>query len=107
MHATDIESSHKAAIWGFDPSRYQRHTLHNSDRNFIESNCYIDIWVEIVHALNLDVYPFLAFTLATDFEDDQWTFYKPSFDDLNDLYGFNVQEMYLWRLMRSSRTSSQ
>lgn len=96
MHAADIQPRHQAAVWSLDPSSYQRHSLHNSDRNFIESNCYIDIWIEVVHALNLEVYPFLAFTLASDFEDDQWTFYKPSFDDLNYLYGFNVQEMYLW-----------
>ncbi len=86
----------QASIWGLDPSAYSVHELHQQNRNFVESNCYIDIWVELIHALNRPVYPVLAFTLAMDFEGDQWTFYKPSFADLSVLYGFDVQEMYLW-----------
>ena len=86
----------KASVWNLDVEGYRPHELHRENRNFIESNCYIDIWVELIHALDMEVYPFLAFTLASDFEDDQWTFYKPSFDDLQTLYGISVQEMYLW-----------
>lgn len=39
----------------------------------------------------------LPFTLAVDFEGDQWTFFKPSLEELRDLYGIDVQELTIWR----------
>ena len=86
----------QASLWQLDVASYTPHSLHGPDRNFVESNCYIDIWVEMIHAAGLEVYPFLAFTLISDFEHDQWTFYKPSFDDIQALYGISVHELYLW-----------
>ena len=41
--------------------------------------------------------PSLAFTLALDFEGDQYTFYKFSHSDLRDLYGLDVQEINIWK----------
>ena len=32
-----------------------------------------------------------------DFDGDQWTFFKPSHDDLTTLYGIDVQELNVWR----------
>lgn len=84
-------------IWTLSPETYRSHTLHKSDRDWQESNCYIDVWIEALHALGLDVYACLPFTLASDFEDDQWTFYKPPHTELGKLYGLDVQELTLWR----------
>jgi hypothetical protein len=84
-------------IWSLDPSTYQNHPLHHSDRDWQESNCYVDVWIEALHALGLEVYACLPFTLASDFEDDQWTFYKPPHTELGQLYGLDVQELTLWR----------
>ncbi len=39
----------------------------------------------------------LSFTLATDFEGDQWTFFKVPLADLYDLYGLDVQELLIWK----------
>lgn len=39
----------------------------------------------------------LPFTLAVDFEGDQWTFFKPSLEELRALYGIDVQELTVWR----------
>ena len=87
----------QASVWNIDASSYDCHALHTHARNFVEGNCYIDIWIELIHTSGLDAYAFLPFTLVSDFEGDQWTFYKPSFDDLIYLYGINVQELYHWR----------
>jgi hypothetical protein len=38
-----------------------------------------------------------AFTLACDFEGDQWTFFKFPPEDLWSLYGIDVAEMNVWR----------
>jgi hypothetical protein len=82
---------------GLDPGNYRRHSLHAPDRVWVEKNCYVDIWIELLHALDLEPMAMLAFTVAIDFEGDQWTFFKPPHEDLRSLYGLQVQELYVWR----------
>jgi hypothetical protein len=86
-----------AALAGLDPAAYRPHSLHAPERIWVEKNCYIDIWIELLHALQLDPAGMLAFTVAIDFEGDQWTFFKPPHEDLRTLYGVDVQELYVWR----------
>jgi hypothetical protein len=38
-----------------------------------------------------------AFTLSTDFEGDQWTFFKFPVEDLRELFGIEVNELNVWR----------
>jgi hypothetical protein len=76
---------------------YQRHMLHAEDCIWVEKNCYVDLWIELLHALRLEPRACMGFTLAVDFEDDQWTFFKPSHDELRELYGIDVQELTVWR----------
>jgi len=80
-----------------DPANYLRHELHAEGRDWVEKNCYIDIWIEVLHAHGLDPMAMLPFTVAVDFEGDQWTFFKPPHVDLWNLYGIDVQEMTVWR----------
>ena len=90
------ETGH-AVIAGLDPATYRRHAIHGEDRAWAETNCYTDLLVELVHALGHEPEAMLAFTLAVDFEGDQWTFFKPRPCELSDLYGLEVQELALWR----------
>lgn len=76
---------------------YKPHALHAEERVWLEKNCYIDLWIELLHAQGLDPVAMLPFTLALDFEGDQWTFFKPSHDELRTLYGVDVQELTVWR----------
>ena len=87
-----------ATLPGLDPATYKPHALHALDRIWPETNCYADLWIELVHALGLDPHAMLPFVFALDFEGDQWTFFKPQLADLRTLYGIDVQEMTLWRL---------
>ena len=48
-----------------------------------ETNCYVDVWIELLHALRLRAGGGLPFTLAIDFEGDQWTFFKFPLMDLH------------------------
>ncbi len=89
--------SRAQAIPGLDAASYRRHALHAEPSVWIEKNCYIDVWIELIHALGLNPLPALAFTLAIDFEGDQWTFFKPSHAELWQLYGIDVQELNVWR----------
>ena len=36
-------------VWLLDPATYTRHPLHASDRVWPESNCYVDLWFELLH----------------------------------------------------------
>ena len=85
------------AMPGLEPARYRRHALHGEETAWLEKNCYVDLWIELVHALGLEPLAMLPFTLGADFEDDQWTFFKPPLDELWDLYGIDVQELTVWR----------
>jgi len=80
-----------------DPTTYGRHRLHTEGCVWVEKNCYVDIWIEVIHALGLEPRAVLPFTAAIDFQGDQWTFFKPPHDELRELYGLDVQEMNVWR----------
>ena len=80
-----------------EPSAYTPHPLHADDRTWPETNCYVDLWIEVLHAQGLDPMAMMAFTLEMDFEGDQYTFFKPSHSDIRDLYGVEIQELNLWK----------
>lgn len=84
-------------LWPLDPATYHRHPLHQSDRAWPESNCYVDLWVELLHANGLEPLAALPFALTVDVEGDQWTFFKFPLADLYSLYGVNVFELNVWR----------
>jgi len=92
----------KSAIGTLNPLDYQAHFLHGVDRPWPETNCYVDVWVEVLHALKLDPIACLSMVAGMDFDGDQWTFFKPSHDDLWALYGIDVQELNVWRSLQEN-----
>jgi hypothetical protein len=82
---------------GLTPAAYQRHCLHGDEAVWPEKNCSGDLWIELLNALGCEPRALLPFTLAVDFEGDQWTFFKPPADELRDLYGVDVQELTIYR----------
>ncbi len=80
-----------------DASRHVRHATHQPPSVWLEKNCYVDVCIELLHALGREPLAMLGGTIAIDFEGDQWSFYKPSHDDLQRLYGVEVGEMTCWR----------
>lgn len=85
------------AIPGLQADTYGRHSLHAPERIWVEKNCYADLWIEILHAKGYEPLAMLPFTVTVDFEDDQWTFFKPSHEELRGLYGVKVHELTVWR----------
>ena len=79
------------------PATYEPHSLHRGERDWIETNCYVDVWIEILHGLGHEPLAGLGFTLRTDLEADQWTFFKFSHDELYVLYGIDVIELNPWQ----------
>ena len=88
-------------ILALDPQTYQRHLIHGEGRTWAETNCYVDVWIETMHAFGYEPIAALPFTFAIDFEGDQWTFFKFPLLDLYDLYGIDVQELAIWRPLES------
>ena len=85
------------ALLDLDPAAYRPHALHLPDRQFPETNCYTDLWIELLHARGFEPLAMLAFCIPVDFEGDQWTFFKPPPEDLVRLYGLEVQELVVYR----------
>jgi hypothetical protein len=79
------------------PAIYVPHLLHGEERTWPETNCYVDLWIALLHAHGLEPRAGLAFTLGLDYEGDQYTFFKYPLGDLRVLYGIEVQELNIWR----------
>jgi hypothetical protein len=79
-----------------DPATYVRHAIHGEGRAWAETNCYVDVLVELLHGLGFEPMAALPFTLRIDFEGDQWTFFKFPHADLLDLFGLDINELNPW-----------
>jgi hypothetical protein len=75
---------------------FRPHALHSPQRSWPETNCYVDLWIEVLHAYGLDPIAALGFTVAQDFEGDQFTFFKFPLEDLQSLFGLQVQELAIY-----------
>ena len=80
-----------------DAGSYVSHELHRAPRSWGESNCYIDVWIEVLHALGCEPFACLPFVISIDWEGDQFTFFKPPLEDLFELYGVDVQELTVYK----------
>lgn len=81
---------------GLNPAAYQPHFLHGPQRNWPETNCYVDLWIEVLGAMGLQPEAALGFTVMQDFEGDQFTFFKFPPEDLALLFDLSVQELAIY-----------
>ncbi|MEZ2129966.1 MULTISPECIES: DUF1839 family protein [unclassified Sinorhizobium] len=79
-----------------DPASYRPHALHSSERMWPETNCYVDLWIEVLNSLGVPPEAMLGFTLTQDFEGDQFTFFKVPLEDLEALYGIRCTELAIY-----------
>jgi hypothetical protein len=84
-----------------DPVTYRPHALHALQRNWPETNCYVDLWIELLSTLGCEPAAALGFTVAQDFEGDQFTFFKFPPEDLAALFGVRVQELAIYDRIES------
>jgi hypothetical protein len=85
------------SLFGLDAAGYRPHAVHDSGRTYMESNCYTDIIIELLHGRGDEPLAALGCLVRTDFEGDQWTFFKPPPEDLESLFGIDVHEMQPYR----------
>jgi hypothetical protein len=85
------------SLSGADPRAYQPHALHGAGRSYLETNCYSDIVIELLHACGYEPLAAFGHLVRMDFEGDQWTFFKPPPEDLEWLFGIDIHEMQPYR----------
>jgi hypothetical protein len=85
------------SLSGKDPHGYRPHRLHSTDRSYQESNCYADVIIELLHACEYEPLAAFGHLVRMDFEGDQWTFFKPPPEDLEQLFGIDIHEMQPYR----------
>lgn len=83
-------------VAGLDCARFRRHALHDLERDWPETNCYVDLWIELLSARGQEPLAGLGFTCLIDFEGDQFTFFKPPVQDLKLLYGADILELAIY-----------
>ncbi|MCJ2015486.1 DUF1839 family protein [Methylobacterium sp. J-076] len=79
-----------------DAPAYAAHPLHGQDRAWPETNCYVDLWIELLHHRGRVPEAMLGFTVRQDFEGDQFTFFKPSMAEIEALYGLRLDELAIY-----------
>jgi hypothetical protein len=79
-----------------DAATWKPQPLHAGERVWLETNCYVDVWAELLPALGHPAEAALAFTVKQDFEGDHFTFFKFSLEDLEALFGLRVQELAIY-----------
>ena len=72
------------------------HPLHAATRAWPETNCYLDLWIELLHARGRDPLPLLGLALAMDWEADHFTFLKPDAGMVFELCGAVLHELALF-----------
>ena len=88
------------SLLGADPASYAPHAVHVAgDRTYVETNCYSDVIIELLHARGDEPLAAIGSTVRLDFEGDQWSFFKPAPGDLERLYGVDIHEMQPYRAL--------
>jgi hypothetical protein len=85
------------SLFGADPATYRPHAIHGADRTYIETNCFTDIISELLHARGDEPVASFGSFVRMDFENDQWTFFKPLAVDMERLYGLDIHEIQPYR----------
>jgi hypothetical protein len=90
-----------AVFAGANPETYRPHALHDAERMWPETNCYVDLWIEVLNASSTHPEAMLGFSLTQDFEGDQFTFFKVPLEDLETLYGIRATELAIFDTVES------
>lgn len=88
--------SERSFAIGAEPGGARASALHDLARDWPQTNCYVDLWIEALRARGLPPEAMLGFTATLDFEGDQFTFFKPPLEDIETLYGMVVHELALY-----------
>jgi hypothetical protein len=78
---------------------HRPHALHDAGRTYLETNCYSDVLIELLSARGDNPLAMFGFIVGTDWEGDQFTYFKPPYHDLYRLFGVEIHEMLAYRTL--------
>ena len=81
------------------PGRFIPYALHGGGQSWPETNCYTDLWIEVLAKLGEIPEAAFGFAIAQAHEGDQFTFSKIPSEDLRRLYGLTVQELSIYQTL--------
>jgi hypothetical protein len=96
---TEVAATGTVSLWNLALDQHRAHTLHAPGRTYVESNCYADVLIELLHARGDEPLAMLGAIARTDWEGDQFTYAKPLGADLERLYGIDIHEMLPYRTL--------
>ena len=80
-------------------ARFVPNALHDASRSWPETNCYTDLWIELLANLGEPPAAAFGFAITQAYDGDQFTFSKIPFEDLRRLFGLTVQELSIYRTL--------
>ena len=83
-------------------SGYQSNFSYTGEGIRSQTNCYLDLWIETLHALKLDPAPAFACALSANQHGFQWTSLERQGEDLRRLYDLEVTEEIEWLPLRET-----
>lgn len=86
----------RIGVHGLSPEGFVQHTVHREDSVWSNTNCYLDVWIELLHGLGRRPEPLFAVAVAADTQVEQFEFLKVDHRDLEEVHGIRVGEYDIW-----------
>lgn len=82
---------------GVDPSAHTPHPLHGQGTTWPQTNCALDLWIEVLGLLGLPPDAAGACAFSAGCSGDHWVMLKYPTEDLRRLYGIDAVEFGPWK----------
>lgn len=82
---------------GLSADGFTPHLLHQDQSLWSNTNCYLDVWIELLHGMGRRPEPLFAAAVAAETQVEQFEFLKVDHRDLEEVHGLRVGEYDIWR----------
>ncbi|NKE09416.1 MULTISPECIES: DUF1839 family protein [Kocuria] len=86
-----------AVFPGLSAEGFTPHPLHQDQSLWSNTNCYLDVWVELLHGMGRRPEPLFAAAVAAETQVEQFEFLKVDHRDLEEVHGLRVGEYDVWK----------
>lgn len=93
---TATTSAAGLGVAALSPEGFIQHPLHRDESVWSNTNCYLDVWIELLHGLGHAPEPLFAAAVATTAQATQFEFLKVDHRDLEEVTGIRVGEHDIW-----------
>ena len=83
-------------VAALSPEGFRQHPMHREESVWSNTNCYLDVWIELLHGLGHAPEPLFAAAVAATAQGTQFEFLKVDHRDLEEVTGIRVGEHDIW-----------